>query len=130
MLLEDYPLPMQRAIKTRDAASQPLSAALQTLDVSWSILEGNAVELGKAMALFSNGAAPLTAGALSIWQNHGASHHYHRAIIRLFHNFLSAATAHLAHMGRHAGALKSHISVHIRNSAGGTTRCGGEWTSS
>src|SRR5262249_28204986 len=42
---DSLPMPLQRAIATRDAAVKPFMATIESLDVSWTIVRGNLGDL-------------------------------------------------------------------------------------
>jgi len=96
MLLEDLPLPVQRTILRRDAEVRPLLDAVSEIDLSWTIVQGNAKELLETTAMWSGSHAQ----SRGLWTDQGAKFHYHRLVIRRLHNFLSAATAQIAHLTR------------------------------
>jgi hypothetical protein len=98
---------MQRTILARDEITAPYLPAISEIDVSWRIVSGNAADLLKAVDMFAGGDRQKT---LHLWQS-AKTNGYHWLVIRLFHNFLSSAAAHLAHLKRRAALCKRHASV-------------------
>lgn len=96
MLLEDLPYPVQRTILRRDAEVRPVLDAVSEIDLSWTIVQGNARELLETTAMWS-GSHPQSR---SLWTDVRAKFDYHRLVIRRLHNFLSSATAQIAHLTR------------------------------
>src|SRR5262249_16315405 len=97
-------MPLQRAIATRDAAVKPFMATIESLDVSWTIVRGN---LGDLLGTIDVFAADDEARAIALWREPPqVKHRYHLTVVRTFHNFLSAAVAHLEHSKRAATLLK------------------------
>src|SRR5262245_30039563 len=92
---DSLPMPLQRAIATRDAAVKPFMATIESLDVSWTIVRGN---LGDLLGTIDVFAADDEARAIALWREPPqVKHRYHLTVVRTFHNFLSAAVAHLEH---------------------------------
>jgi hypothetical protein len=96
VLLEDLPFPVQRTILRRDAEVRPILDAVSEIDLSWTIVQGNASELLETTALWS-GSHPQSR---SLWTDASAKFNYHRLVVRRLHNFLSSATAQIAHLTR------------------------------
>jgi hypothetical protein len=96
MLLEDLPLPIQRTIVRRDAEVRPVLDAVSEIDLSWTIVHGNAKELLETTAIWSGSHSQ----SRSLWTDQRAKFDYHRLVIRRLHNFLSSATAQIAHLTR------------------------------
>lgn len=101
---DSLPAPLQRAIVARDAAVEPFSPTIDSLDVSWGIVNGNLAELLATLAVFDTD-DPLRAAAF--WQRpHPEKHSYYCEVVRRLHNVLSAAVAYLDHTRRAAALLK------------------------
>jgi len=101
---DSLPLPLQRAIAARDAAVKPFHPTIESLDVSWTIVEGNLRELLSTIEMFDTNDQ---AKAVALWkQKPPVKHRYHLDIVRRFHNVLSAAVAHLDHSRRAAALLR------------------------
>jgi hypothetical protein len=96
MLLEDLPFPVQRTILRRDAEVRPILDVVSEIDLSWTIVQGNAGELLETTSMWS-GSHPQSR---SLWTDATAKFHYHRLVVRRLHNFLSSATAQIAHLTR------------------------------
>jgi primosomal protein N'' len=96
MLLEDLPFAVQRTILRRDAEVRPILDAVSEIDLSWTIVQGNANELLETTSMWS-GSHPKSR---SLWTGATAKFHYHRLVVRRLHNFVSSATAHIAHLTR------------------------------
>lgn len=102
--LESLPPPLQRAVAARDRGVEPFSPAIETLDVSWEIVQGNIGELFATIGLFDTDDQ---GKATALWQQDpAANHRFHLDIVRRFHNVLSAALAHVEHSRRAAALFK------------------------
>jgi hypothetical protein len=102
--LASLPPALQRAIAARNAAVEPFSPTIDSLDVSWGIVSGNLRELVSTLDVFDTD-DPGKAAAL--WhQPPPVKHRYHLEIVRRFHNLLSAAVAYLEHTRRASVLLK------------------------
>lgn len=102
--LHSLPLPLQRAIAARDKGVEAFSPAIETLDVSWAIVEGNISELLATLDLFDTDDHRK---ATAMWQRDPATtHRFHLDLVRRFHNVLSAALAHVEHSRRASSLFK------------------------
>ncbi len=101
---DSLPQPLQRAITARDKAMKPFHPTIESLDVSWTIVEGDLIELLSTIDVFDTNDQ---AKAVALWhQSPPVKHRYHLDIVRRFHNFLGAAVAHLDHSRRAAALLR------------------------
>lgn len=105
MEFEELPLDIQRDVKRREAVTRPLYEAISALDVSWEIVRGNMEELDRVLDVFEG----------DEWlkvREPPAEYQYHREVLRLFHNFLSASTAAVWHAERIVGRVK-HLAPEV-----------------
>ena len=97
---DDLPLEVQASIKRRDAVTQPLHEAIQSLDLTWEIVRGSMADLDGALRIWEGPS----------WRNmHNdapGKHRYHRQLLRLFHNFLASAVSTVSHAVRIVSGLR------------------------
>jgi hypothetical protein len=104
---ELWPEALRRAVATRDAAVKPLMSTIESLDVSWTVVQGNFGELMKTIDAFAGRDSATT---IAVWkQSPLAKHRYHLEVVRRFHNFLSAAVAYLYHSERSLRKFKALV---------------------
>jgi len=105
--IDSLPPPLQRAIAARDAGVEPFNRTIDSLHVSWRIVEGNLNELLATLDMFDTNDQ---VRATSMWrQTPPAKQRYHCEIVRRLHNLLSAAVAHLDHTRRAATLFKRFV---------------------
>ena len=102
---EDLSPEVQRAIGRRDEIAQPIFGALSALDLSWEIAVGNMSDLDRTLRAYEG------SGWRSIRGRDAASFQYHRLVLRMFHNFLSASVSTMWHADRIAGRIRRHASA-------------------
>jgi hypothetical protein len=77
MLLEDLPFPVQHTILRRDAEVRPILDAVSEIDLSWTIVRGNAGELLETTSMWSGSHSQ----SRSLWTDATAKFHYHRLVV-------------------------------------------------
>ena len=100
MEFKDLPRHVQDAIRRCDMMTEPVSEAVESLDLTWEITGGNLAELDHTLGQWEG------PNWRTIHNDGPASHRYHRFVLRHFHNFLASAVAAVAHAERVIGCLK------------------------
>jgi hypothetical protein len=95
---DQWPVVLKRAVEVRDAKVKPIMATLESLDVSWTIVQGNLGDLAQTMDMFAGEDQEKT---IALWRQPPlVKHNYHLRVVRVFHNFLSSAVAYIYHLDR------------------------------
>ena len=95
---DQWPVALKRAVEVRDAKVKPIMATLESLDVSWTVVQGNFSDLAQTIDMFAGGDREKT---IVLWrQPPPVKRNYHLGVVRVFHNFLSAAVAYIYHLDR------------------------------